>query len=153
VDPATPANWARVIPSSPSADDPIWYFNQNDYVSNNAFRFAYFTLPSGQVINKVLDPWCAKRLPDGRHLITTVAPFVEHLTHMNTPGLVGTSLGSEVFEVTTRVLVGGNPIPLSATDLDASVQQKYVDTRTVIPDPRGLDWTDPLNQPVYAERF
>ena len=154
VNPATPNNWARVIPTSPSADDPIWYFNQSDYVSTNAFRLAYFTLPSGQVINKTLDPWCAKRLPDGRHLITTVAPLVEHLTHLNTPGLLGTSLGSEVFEVTTRLAgAGGTLITPAATDLDASVQQKYVDTRTVIPDPRGLDWTDPLNQPVYAERF
>jgi hypothetical protein len=148
-------SWARVAPTTPSPDDPVWYFNQNDYVNpNTAYRMAYFTLASGQTINKVLDPWCAKRLPDGRHLITTMAPLVEHFTHQNAPGLSGTSLGSEVFEVVTRITDGlGNLVPPGAGDLDPTLYQKYVDARSIVPDPRAVDWADPLSQPAYAERY
>ena len=135
-DPNAPGNWAQIA-GNPSPDDPIWAFMQTDYTNSAAYRMAYYVLPgpSGpQVVQKAFDPSCATRLPDGRHIIATLAPFIENLTHTNAKGLSGTSLGSEVFEVVTQ---GG---------------ANYVDARNVIPDPRGTDWPDPLNQPSYAER-
>ncbi len=91
------------------------------------------------ILPKHWEPVACQRLNDGDHLIVNRGPNIEGLTHYEMPNRRPgpTSLGSEVFEVRT--------IPTTGVH--------YLVPESFIPAPRERDWTDPFNQPSYAERL
>jgi hypothetical protein len=150
----------------PLPNTPIWYMTRQDYLysfpaSNTRRHLSNIRYQDvdGNMYWQTL-PWfpvSASRVPsdsrpmdsdgDGtqeryfRHMVVNHAGLISNLTRRNVPDTSApASLHSNVMTVTTD---DGNDDNPGNDRLD-------IDRRTVIPDPNGPDWTDPLAQPTHA---
>jgi hypothetical protein len=132
---------------------PYWSYTEADFRDGPLGHL--YTPPGegagGTRANRAFVPVCAQRLPGGRHLITNSRGMVEGLTHESVPtateaALFATppSLGADVFEVETQY----DPTAPN----DPTTQVHIIDVHKVIPNPWLEDWTDPINQPSFAQR-
>jgi hypothetical protein len=151
-DTANPATWV-LLPSAVGPAIPYWSYTEANYAAGPLGHL--WTLPGqgagGTLVTKAFAPVCAQRLSGGRHLITNSRGVIEDLTHPNLPTATDSptfatppSLGAEVFEVETQY----DPTAPN----DPSTQTHIIDVHKVIPDPWLEDWTDPINQPSFAQR-
>jgi hypothetical protein len=151
-DTADPATWV-LLPSAVGPAIPYWSYTEANYAAGPLGHL--WTLPGqgagGTLVTKAFAPVCAQRLSGGRHLITNSRGVIEDLTHPNLPTATDSptfatppSLGAEVFEVETQY----DPTAPN----DPSTQTHIIDVHKVIPDPWLEDWTDPINQPSFAQR-
>jgi hypothetical protein len=151
-DPTAPGTWV-LFPSAAGMPIPYWSYTEADFRDGPLGHL--YTPPGegagGTRANRAFVPVCAQRLPGGRHLITNSRGMVEGLTHESVPtateaALFATppSLGADVFEVETQY----DPTAPN----DPTTQVHIIDVHKVIPNPWLEDWTDPINQPSFAQR-
>jgi hypothetical protein len=175
-DTTAPYVWPRFAPTDApggptvTVDDPVWWFTRRNYMysdpaagtrrslTNLAYRDAGET-PADPVhyLEMPWNPVSCSRLPtdrrpvnvggvfhrQARHLVTNYAELIQHLTRDNTASLTAPpSLYSSVFVAATDDLYDAAP----------ENDTHELDRREVIPDPHEPDWTDPINQPAYADR-
>ena len=147
-----PATWV-LLPSDAGAPIPYWSYTEANYVAGPLGHI--WTPPGegagGSLVTKAFAPVSAQRLSGGRHLIANSRGVIEDLVHPNVPTATNAatfatppSLAAEVFEVETQY----DP----AAPNDPSTQTHIIDLHKVIPDPWLEDWTDPINQPSFAQR-
>ena len=151
-------------------DDPIWWFTRTNYLYSGGARrsltnIRYFDAgetpdpdaTKGHYLETVWNPVSAMRLPvdrrpvllgagfrrQARHLVTNYVEIVQNLSRENVYDTEApASLFSSVFAVNTDDRYDARP----ENDLHD------LDRREVIPDPNDADWTDPFNQPAFADR-
>ncbi|MBM3497598.1 MAG: hypothetical protein FJX74_02900 [Armatimonadetes bacterium] len=152
-DPANPATWV-LFPSAAGMALPYWSYTEADY---HAGPLGHLYTPPGESaggtrMNRAFAPVCAQRLPGGRHVITNSRGLVDTLTHRTVPTATEAavfatppSLAADVFEVDTQY----DP----AAPNDPMTQVHIIDVHKVIPNPWLEDWTDPINQPSFAQRW
>jgi hypothetical protein len=147
-----------------SGDDPMWWFTRLNYMYVNTSPAS----PTRRTLTNIeykdkdgTDHWLgmgwspvsAIRLPTdrrpvnghrlARHLVTNAAQIVQNLSRDNVNDEVApASLFSSVFVVSTDDLNDAAPNN-DIHDLSRA---------EVIPDPADADWTDPFNQPTFADR-
>jgi hypothetical protein len=151
-DPMDPSTWV-LRPTATGPAIPYWSYTQADFVAG---PLGHVWLPPGEGaggvrVERAFAPVSAQRLPGGRHLIANSQGVVENLTHPSVPtatdaATFGTppSLAADVFEVDTQY----DP----ASPNDPATQVHIIDVHRAIPDPWLADWTDPINQPSFAQR-
>lgn len=165
-----------------TVDDPVWYFNNTDYTySRYTWDYANRRLDTTQPhdrrsltnvlyhdpadapgANRWMElPWnpvSCMRLPVDRrtvavgagtgravrHLVTNYAELVQNLSRDN----VNDDLSAPAMLFSSVFVVSSDDINDPAPENDLH----ELDRREVIPDTHEPDWTDPINQPAYADR-
>ena len=159
-------------------DDPIWWFTRLNwlypsfnYIAGDANN-AYTGSPARRTISNLqyadangnnhwLDmawnPVSAMRLPadrrpvgtqrQTRHLVTNAAQIVQNLSRDNVFSNASNAYGPAAL-FSTVFVVNSDDNSDAAPDNDTH----DLDRREAIPNPQEADWSDPLNQPTFADR-
>lgn len=173
--PATDANPGDTM--NITADDPIWWFTRPNYLfgdpaSASPTRRSLTNVRYSDVdgtthwMEMAWNPVSAMRLPadtrpvngqrQSRHLVTNYAEIIQNLNrdslHSNLNRTAGTSDANDAIgpaSLFSSVLVINTD---DRTDNAPDNDLHDLDRREVIPDPNDADWSDPFNQPAYADR-
>lgn len=171
---SAPGNWGRyatedadpTMNPAVSTDDPIWWFTRLNYIYRDVSAGSRRSLTNLRYADNdgsihLLDmPWnpvSAIRLPadrrpiagqrQARHLVTNYAELTQNLNRNNVRSAASdaaapASLFSSVLVIDTD----------DRNDFAPDNDAHDLDRREVIPDPADADWSDPFNQPTYADR-
>ena len=147
-----PAGGGFGFPLTGAAAEPSWFFSAVDYHYADPYNgptvraMTTLTDPSGATVAKPWLPSCARRLPDGTHLIVNGAPQRSSVTPANFLGQDANM--SEVIRVRTDYVLWAAPPPPAGPPFVHDFAPE-----DVTPNPSLPAWAEGLDQPTCAERY